>query len=189
MNLEWITRFFSENGGYVYSLFLPPFGQHYCLFPPPISLLALGLFDLWNERFFGGRELKAAPVDGADGFAGEEGGAANRRLGIVRRRDRLAEEIGLGLNEVFDLRAAAACDDLPDRDRSFHADRPVDVGHQKGDPFDRAADQIFLAAGAGQSKKRGLDLIVPVRRAEADQRGEEKDPLARLGAGGIDLPL
>ena len=126
------------------------------------------------RRARAGRHVAAMLVvarHSADGEPGQEGGAERRRLAHGRDLDRALAASASACTNVG-LRGHAAVD-------AQHVDRAArvglggldEVGAALGDALEHRAHDLRPPGAAGEAEQRAARAVVPLRRAEPEQRG------------------
>ncbi len=128
-------------------------------------------------------QLVLAPAAGCD--ARERGCAERRRLPLGRHLHRDAQHVGEELREeaVRGRAPVHAQHPGPLRHRVEHVARLV------GDRLERRADEVLAAGPARDPADEPARVRLPVRRAEAGQRGDEVDAVGRADRAGELLAL
>ena len=117
-------------------------------------------------------------VPEADRQPGEVRGAERRRLGHLRPHDRHAEQVGLKLHQQLLAGGAAVDAQLRQIDSRVGLHRFEQVGDLEGDALERGAGDVAGGRAAREPDDRAARVGIPVRRAQAGERGHEVDAAA-----------
>ena len=90
----------------------------------------------------------------ADAQAGQERGAQGRRFGLRAAADRLAQHVGLELEERVGAGHAAVDPEVGEGRSEVFLDRLDQVGDLEGDALERGAGDVGQAGGPGQAEDR-----------------------------------
>ncbi len=107
------------------------------------------------------------------GEAGEVGGAQRRGLGLRRALHRHAEQVGLRLQQQIGAAGATVGAHFQGSEVRALLDGRHEVGDLERDAFERGAGDVGRRRTAREAEDRAPRLRVPVRGAEAGERGDE----------------